>query len=343
MRAMARTQPALSVVVPFYNASATLEACLAPLRAMLERREITEVIAVDDGSTDRSVEIIRAHPELRLLQRNVRGGPGAARNSAADQAHGNWLWFVDADVVLADDAARVLCAVIGEARPQAVIGSYDDSPQAPNFLSQYKNLVHSFYHHRGRRKASTFWAGCGAIERHVFEAQGGFDAERFSYPSIEDIDLGYRVCAAGGTIVLEPALQGKHLKEWRLKNLLHTEIFRRAIPWSKLMLERKQITDDLNLGKSERLRAVLAGVCLLALLAALPGWLPLWLPALLLAVTVLANRQLIGFFARKRGFWFSAGAFLFHQLYYLYSSAAFAFAAACHLVAPSLKAKRQTP
>jgi glycosyltransferase involved in cell wall biosynthesis len=340
----AAAQPTLSVVVPFFNASATLGACIAPLREMLARGEIDEVIMVDDGSTDRSAELVRSHPELRLLQRPVRGGPGAARNSAAGEARGEYLWFVDADVVLADDAARVLRSVIDEGRPQAVIGSYDDAPKAANFLSQYKNLVHAYYHHRGRRKASTFWAGCGAVQRDLFRALGGFDAARYAYPSIEDIELGYRICAGGGAIVLEPALQGKHLKEWRLGNLLHTEIFRRAIPWSRLMLERKQLTDDLNVGKSERLRAALAAACLLALLAALSGWIGWALPALLLASAALANHALIAFFARRGGALFALGGFLFHQLYYLYSSAAFAFAAISHLLAPTrLEPERRRP
>ena len=78
----------------------------------------------------------------------------------------------------------------------------------------------------------------------MFVNLGGFDAGRYRYPSIEDIELGYRIIGSGRRIVLREDLQGKHLKEWRLKNLLHTDIFRRAIPWSRLMLERKQLADE---------------------------------------------------------------------------------------------------
>ena len=331
MQAMAESSPTISVIVPLYNAAATIEANLAPLRDMLHRREIAELIVVDDGSTDASIELVSRHREVRIVRRSVRAGPAAARNTGSAEARGDYLWFVDADVVIAADAGRVLGALLTELRPQAVIGSYDDAPAARNFLSQYKNLVHSYYHHRGRRQASTFWSGCGAVRRDVFLALDGFDAARYPYPSIEDIDLGYRIRAAGGGIVLEPTLQGKHLKEWRLANLLHTEIFRRAIPWSLLMLERKELTDDLNVGRSERLRAVLALACLLAILASSGGWVPVWLPFAIGAVTVLANRALLGFFTAKRGVWFAARAFVFHQFYYLYSSASFATAALRHM------------
>ena len=136
--------------------------------------------------------------------------------------------------------------------------------------------MHHYYHHRGKDQASTFWAGCGAVQRALFLQLGGFDAKRYRYPSIEDIELGYRIGDAGGTIVLERRLQGKHLKEWRFVNLVHTEVFRRALPWSRLMLERKDITDDLNVGKSERLRAALTGAVLLSVFA-LGGRVAEWL------------------------------------------------------------------
>ena len=52
-------------------------------------------------------------------------------------------------------------------------------------------------------------------------------------------------------------LQGTHLKVWRLLNLLHTEIFCRAIPWSRLLVAQPEMTDDLNVSSLERLRALL--------------------------------------------------------------------------------------
>jgi glycosyltransferase involved in cell wall biosynthesis len=322
--------PSVSVIVPMYNAEKLIERCLAPLLTMLDRREITEIIVVNDGSTDRSPAIVREHASVQLIAMEAQGGPGAARNRAAPVAQGEYLWFVDSDVIVADNAGRVLREALGRTRPAAVIGSYDDQPGAHNFLSQYKNLVHHYYHHRGKDQASTFWAGCGAVLRSLFLQLGGFDAERYRYPSIEDIELGYRIGDAGGKIVLERRLQGKHLKEWRFVNLVHTEIFRRALPWSRLMLERKDITDDLNVGKSERLRAALTGAVLLSALLWALGWLSGWVPVALIAALIAANASFIAFFARTRGPFFALRAFWFHQIYYLYSSAAFAAALAGH-------------
>ena len=169
----------------------------------------------------------------------------------------------------------------------------------------------------------------------MFLGLGGFDAKRYRYPSIEDIELGYRITDAGRRIVLRRDLQGKHLKEWRLKNLLHTEVFRRAIPWSILMLERKHLTNDLNVSSGERARAALSISWFLALLAWTSGLAGGWLPMAALLVCAGANRELIGFFLTRRGVFFAARAFLYHQFYYLYSSAAFAYCTLRHLVSVS--------
>ncbi len=187
---MSAGAPSVSVIIPMYNAEKMIERCLAPLLSMLGAGEIVEIIVVDDGSTDGSAAIVRAHAALQLLAMEGQGGPGAARNRAAQIARGEYLWFIDSDVIVADNAARVLRETLSRIRPAAVIGLYDDRPGATNFLSQYKNLVHHYYHYRGKDQSSTFWAGCGAAQRSLFLQLGGFDARRYRYPSIEDIELG---------------------------------------------------------------------------------------------------------------------------------------------------------
>lgn len=319
----------VSVIMPVYNARHFIERSLPPLVAMRHRGEIAEVVVVDDGSTDNTPDLAQALGAV-VIPSGGRLGPGGARNRGALHARGDILWFVDADVIVHDDATRHVVSGFVEANVAAVFGSYDDRPPAQNFLSQYKNLVHHYYHHRGRSDASTFWAGCGAVRKDRFLKVGGFDTERFTRPSIEDIELGYRLRADGQRILLIPELQGTHLKVWRFVNLIHTEVFCRAIPWSRLMLSRTGLVNDLNVGVAERLRAVLAGVFVLVALVALPGWLPWRAVSVAAAAVIVANFPLARFFYRRKGLLFAAGGLLFHQLYYLYSSAAFAWCFAEH-------------
>src|SRR5439155_19309366 len=103
----------------------------------------------------------------------------------------------------------------------------------------------------------TFWSGCGAVRRRVFFDVGTFDAKRYSRPSIEDIDLGARLRAAGHRIFLNKAMQATHLKRWTIKGMTACDIFDRAIPWTLLNLQHRKLPNDLNLGLSQRASALL--------------------------------------------------------------------------------------
>jgi glycosyltransferase involved in cell wall biosynthesis len=310
--------------MPVYNAAHFLPKSLQPLAAMLRRGEVSEIIAVDDGASDDSAAVA-ADLGARVIPSGGRLGPGGARNVAAAQAVGDVLWFVDSDVVVHDGAPERIRAAFADPSVAAVFGSYDDRPAAPNFGSQYKNLVHHHHHQTGRPEASTFWAGCGAVRRQTYLDVGGFDSERYKAPSIEDIELGYRIGDAGGKIRLDPSLQGTHLKYWTIPELIRVDILRRAIPWSRLLISRPAAADDLNVGLVERLRAALAGLFVLSFLTSLAGATPLWTPLVALAAIIAANWRLFRTFQQGRGVLFGIAGLVFHQLYYLYSTAAFAW------------------
>lgn len=314
----------ISAIMPAYRAEALLPRVLEPLLAMLTRGELAEVIVVDDQSPDATADVAR-RLGAKVLVTPVNGGPGVARNLAAKAAVGNVLWFVDSDVIAWPDGATKLKAAFADPSVAAVFGSYDETPGGPGWFSRYKNLMHRYYHQTARRTATTFWAGCGAVRADMFARVGGFDVETYRVPSIEDIELGYRIHAAGGVICVDPTLLGKHLKVWTVKNAIHTDIFRRALPWSRLMIAREGLGDDLNTSKAERVRAVLAGLWLLSpvVIPFVPSlW---WLPFACLALTILANLQLFRFFIRHLGLLRAVAAMLYHQIYYVYSAAAFAW------------------
>ena len=317
-----RARPSISAIMPVYNAARYLPQTLPPLVAARDRGEIDEVIAVDDGSTDGS-ERLAAELGAEVIASGGRLGPGGARNVAARRARGDILWFVDSDVVVTEDAPGRVREALSSPGVWAVFGSYDAAPAAQNFGSQYKNLLHHHHHQHGNPDATTFWAGCGAVRRDRFLELGGFDAARYPKPSIEDIELGFRIRARGGRIVLDRALLSKHLKCWSVPELIRVDIFQRAFPWSRLLLRSGTLADDLNVARIERLRAGLAALLALSLVASAARWAPAWAPLALLALGILANARLFRTFARARGWAFSALALVFHQIYYLYCTAVF--------------------
>jgi hypothetical protein len=156
--------------------------------------------------------------------------PGRRAQRRRQLAKGNVIWFVDADVVVHPEGARVLKDAFERTKAAAVFGTYDEFPAATNFLSQYKNLAHRHHHVRSGRERETFFAGCGAVRAAAFRAVGGFDAKRYPKPSIEDIELGVRLRRRGFTIRLEPDLQARHLKSWHFGDMVRTDILQRTVP-----------------------------------------------------------------------------------------------------------------
>ena len=124
---MPQNAPMVSVVIPVYNAHATLRACLDSVLG--QSFEALEVLAVNDGSADDSAAILeeyrRADARLRVFSL-ANGGVSAARNCAINQATGAYLQFVDSDDVLPHDATRSMVTALTTQRCDLVIAPYTE-------------------------------------------------------------------------------------------------------------------------------------------------------------------------------------------------------------------------
>jgi GT2 family glycosyltransferase len=287
--------------------------------------EPAEVIVYIDGATDRTDQIARDSGARVIKNSGKPMGPAMGRNAAAEAASSDLLWFVDADVVVAPDCLRRLLDDMQANEAVGAFGSYDDEPRSLRATSLYANLRHHFVHQRGNPDATTFWSGIGLIRRDIFLQFGGFDAERFPYPSVEDVDLGMRIIAAGHRIRLVPTAFGKHCKDWSLWRVWHTDVFRRARPWSLMLSERPSAAKDLNLTRNEQFKAVLA-LSIPALLVL--GLISSNFALLAVAAAVLylfANREFFGFLFRGLPLGAFAVAVAMHWCYHCYSPLTYAF------------------
>lgn len=321
--------PLVSIITPVYNGGEDFVDCISALAQF--KPGDWELMVVDDGSTDSSASVAKA-AGAQVLSSGGRLGPGGARNFGAQHAKGEYICFIDADCQVNQFTFGNIADEINDfPEIAAFFGSYDDAPKAPGLIAQYKNLYHRYVHQCANEEAATFWAGCGIVRRSTFLSLGGFDTERFRRPSVEDIDLGYRIKQAGGRIRVAKFVQVKHYKAWNLYSLVKTDVFDRGIPWTRLLLANPSCKmNDLNLRSSQRASA-LAVLGMLAGLASGIGH-----PALLLAVPVLAavllilNRDLYHYFHQYRGRNFMLAVIPMHCLYYLYAMAGFALGAALH-------------
>lgn len=349
-------KPFISVVIPVKNGGREFEQCLQGLRASNYKNY--ELIVVNDASKDDSPRIaakygarvfhsadfpFKHEPDFPFKDSI---GPAGARNIGVTHANGEIIYFIDGDVVPKRDNLERIAKIFTDNKGiAAVFGTYDNAPGCPNFISQYRNLLHSYVHQISLVEAQTFWTGCGAIRKDVFLKMGGFDMKTFRLPSVEDIDLGYRLCDSGYRISLDKELQVKHLKQWTFKSMLKTDVFHRAIPWSRIMFKRKRLPNDLNIQTSHRISGVMVLIGF-ALLSLLMGYYifkaghyiffggisyndisiivaVLSVIFVLTANVIFLNYKFYWFLFQSKGFWFMVKSIPLHFFYYLYSTVTF--------------------
>ncbi len=307
----------LSVIVPAYNCSEQLRECLT---AILEQADDgVQIIVADDASRD-STLCVAQEMGVETVSLSQNSGPAAARNEGVAIAKGDILLFVDADVVIAPGVLkRVINTFERNPGVSALFGSYDTEPRAKSIISQYRNLLHHIVHQKANEDARTFWSGLGAIRRDVFQKAWGFDTKKFPKPSIEDIELGYRLHHMGHKIRLDKELQGTHLKHWGFINMVKTDIFDRAYPWAYLILQTGKVANDLNVSADQRLSVLLTPLIVLGIALGFLNWMWFGVASAALLLVIFINRWVFAKFLKVRGFGFTLLCIPLYTVYLLCS------------------------
>lgn len=310
-----------SVVIPARNAAREIQAVV--IAALKATPAPSEVIVVDDASTDDTAELARS-VGARIVSHGGEEpiGPARARNLGAQNATSDLYLFLDADVVIEPDApVHLMRALRHDPSIAAAFGSYGSTQACPNFAARYANLRHHFFHQSARREAKSFWTGLGLIRANAFAHLRGF-SDKIHKPAMEDVEIGYRFRRNGYRLRLVPQAQGTHLKNWSVKQLWRDDLFSRALPWSTLIVHGRA-PEVLNARGEEKVKAVLV----YALLASLV--LSFFFQGFLVVAGVLALGYIAGnmpFFSlllRHGGIGTLLIGVLLHAAYHAYSSAAF--------------------
>ena len=183
----------VSVIIPNFNYGAYVaEAIESVLRQACACR--IETIVVDDGSTDRSLDVIGRYPVTVVAQRNA--GVAMARNAGALHAAGKFLLFLDADDVLEPDCIARYLAALDDAAAH-VAYAYTQA----RMFGDVERVDLSRPFSRAALLRRNFVPVSALIRRHAFMDAGGFD-HRFGY---EDYELWVRLALRGQIGLLVPA------------------------------------------------------------------------------------------------------------------------------------------
>ncbi len=99
----------ISAVIPVFNGEQFIAEAIESVYA--QTRPVVEVIVVDDGSTDNTLEVVSRFPEVRVI-RQANAGPGAARNRAIEVAVGEYIAPLDADDLWPANRLEIMAAVL---------------------------------------------------------------------------------------------------------------------------------------------------------------------------------------------------------------------------------------
>jgi len=191
----------VTIIIPTYNRLGTLTKTVESI--IKQKYEAYEIIVVDDGSTDGTVEEMKKYGGLRVLSTQGRKGPSHARNLAISKSKGSYLWFLDSDVILPDEGMleRMITAFHNSERTGSLGGEIVPAEGKTGQAYGRKILWDG---HNKRVKAyenakmveCDYLATCNCLTKKEFAYKlKGFD-ERFVFGA-EDMDFGARLKQLG--------------------------------------------------------------------------------------------------------------------------------------------------
>jgi GT2 family glycosyltransferase len=193
----------VTAAIPCYNGASFLGGAIESLLA--QTRPAEEILVIDDGSTDGSVEIARNYP-VALVQHGNNRGLAAARNTAISRAQCDIIAFLDVDAVAAPDWLEVLLS--GYEPHIGGVGGQGIEANIHSLADRWRQ-AHASQNHGQRPKEVEYLVGlCMSFRREALERVGGFDLAFRT--NGEDMDIGMRLTAAGYRLRYVPEARVYH-------------------------------------------------------------------------------------------------------------------------------------
>jgi len=293
----------ISIVIPAYNAEKTISRTIEALLEQNYPRKNYEIIIVDDGSTDKTVDTVSKFP-VKLIKLKHKG-PANTRNVGAKRSKGSVVLFTDADCVPDRNWIKNMTEPFKDPKIVGVSGTYK-TLNSDKLMARFVGYEIEHRHEKMKKQKyidfiGTFSAG---YRRNIFLKFKGFDT-RFKTSSGEDPELSYRIAKAGLKMVFQKKAFVKHFHPdtiWKyLKQKYYRAVWRNFMYWRE---HRSKILSDSYTGKtmflqifsSSILPLLIIGLIFFGLLKLSSIW---SIPLSFFLIAILFNLDIIDFLYKK--------------------------------------------
>jgi glycosyltransferase involved in cell wall biosynthesis len=304
----------ISIVIANRNKAATIGKCLDA--AFSSGYKKFEVIVVDDHSDDNSIEVIKRYP-CKLIRFDDHRGTSRARNTGAFSAHGEIIFFIDADCLLRKDTLSIVNRTFSEAGPNVIIGgTYTRNPYDKGFFNTFQSVWVHYSETRVPHNPDYIAAHAMIIDTQTFRKSSGFP-EKF-LPIIEDVAFSHSMQREGYKLIMNPDIQVRHIFNFSLLRSLQNAV-RKSKYWTMYSLKNRDTFSDSGTASVEFKGNVIS--CLLIILFILSWTISgksffLYSIPLIYVFNVYLSRRLLRAFYETGGALFAVPAFIYYSLVY---------------------------
>ena len=207
----------ISVIIPFFNSDQTLKECLDSVFS--NKFENYEVITVSDKSTDNSINIVKNY-NCKIIELDENKGPAFARNTGANSASGEVLFFLDSDCILKNDALTNIDRIFKKKITNVVQGIYSHEPNYNNLATQYQQSFYCYYSFsKYLTHTNCLISMCFAIEKKIFIESKGFNTS-IKNATAEDEEFGHVLIGNGNKILIARELTVEHRVNYSLTKFI---------------------------------------------------------------------------------------------------------------------------